>query len=600
MSPADSSAAGAPTATASPTNFLRNVIAADVEAGTYAGRLWRGQPGDAPEQSLGTQDPARVRLRFPPEPNGHLHIGHAKAIFLNFGLAQEFGGVCHLRLDDTNPDKEEQRYVDGILDSVRWLGFDWVTAFGSNLYYASDYFEFMYRAAEALTEIGLAYVDERSPDDIRSSRGDFGHAGTDSPFRHRNASANLARLREMRAGVHPDGSMVLRAKVDMASPNLNMRDPTLYRVRRSRHHRTGDKWCIYPMYTFAHPIEDALERITHSICTLEFEDQRPFYDWLLAHLTDLGLLERPLPRQYEFGRLKLTHAVTSKRKLRQLVDEGHVEGWDDPRLPTIAGLRRRGYTPGSLHLLSTRTGATKTNVWIDYSWLDIALRDDLEETAPRAMGVIDPVLLKLTNWADEFDDEDFRLQCQAPVHPGMPERGSRHLELAAVVWIERDDFRERPERGFRRLFPGNLVRLKYGVVVRCLGVERNKTGDLVAVHASVVPDTISGSPGASAVKVKGAITWVPVHDSRAALFHLFEPLFTAAHPGEEGADLLSQLNPTSRRTVHGFVERYAADVVAETRIQIERQGYFVADLRDHTPARPVFSRITGLRDTAKG
>ncbi|MEP6505605.1 MAG: glutamine--tRNA ligase, partial [Betaproteobacteria bacterium] len=372
----------APTASApaeeavKPANFLRNVIERDLEAGTYANRQWGGGPGDAAHHGAGTADPARVRLRFPPEPNGYLHVGHAKSICLNFGLARDYGGVCHLRFDDTNPEKEDQEYVDGIKENVRWLGFDWATAMGSNLYFASDDFDFMYRAAEALAQAGLAYVDEQSADQIRANRGDFNTPGTDSPFRTRTPAENVARLREMRDGLHADGSMVLRAKIDMASPNINLRDPALYRIRRAHHHNTGDRWCIYPMYTFAHPIEDALERITHSICTLEFEDQRPFYDWLLERLVDLGLLTHPLPKQYEFARLNLTYVVTSKRKLRQLVEENHVGGWDDPRMPTLVGMRRRGYTPGSLQLLAERTGATKNNTWIDYAWLDIALRDD--------------------------------------------------------------------------------------------------------------------------------------------------------------------------------------------------------------------------------
>ncbi|MET0351377.1 MAG: glutamine--tRNA ligase, partial [Rhizobacter sp.] len=381
-----------------PSNFLRQIIERDLAQGTYATRRFGGSPGDAAHHAAGLPDPARIRTRFPPEPNGYLHIGHAKSICLNFGLAREYGGACHLRFDDTNPEKEEQEYVDSIRDSVQWLGFDWKNFGDDNLYHASNYFDFMYRAAEALIGAGLAYVDEQTADEMRANRGDFGHPGVDSPFRGRTPAENLARFQEMRDGKHPDGSMVLRAKIDMASPNINLRDPAIYRIRRATHHNTGDTWCIYPMYSYAHPIEDALENITHSICTLEFEDQRPFYDWVLEHLCTLGLLSQPRPHQYEFARLNLTYIVTSKRKLRQLVADGHVEGWDDPRLPTIVGLRRRGYTPESLQLLAERSGVSKAGGWLEYSSLEIALRDDLDAKAARACAVLDPVRLKLVNW----------------------------------------------------------------------------------------------------------------------------------------------------------------------------------------------------------
>ena len=341
-------------------NFLRQIIEADLARGTYAERHWAGTPGDGPHQQSGPLDPARVRMRFPPEPNGYLHIGHAKSICVNFGLAAEYGGICHMRFDDTNPEKEEQEYVDSILDAVQWLGYSWTSQFGGqpqeHLYFASNYFDFMYRAAEALIEAGHAYVDEQTPEAMRANRGDFTTPGVDSPFRSRTPAENLARFRDMRDGKLPDGAAVLRAKIDMASPNINLRDPAIYRIRRATHHNTGDQWCIYPMYTFAHPIEDALEQITHSICTLEFEDQRPFYDWLLERLAESGLLQTPPPRQYEFARLNVTYVITSKRKLKQLVDEGHVAGWDDPRMPTIVGLRRRGYTPQALQLFAERSG----------------------------------------------------------------------------------------------------------------------------------------------------------------------------------------------------------------------------------------------------
>ena len=579
-----------------PSNFLRAVIERDLEAGTYAARHFAGTPGDAAHHAAGPIDPARIRTRFPPEPNGYLHIGHAKSICLNFGLARDYGGVCHLRFDDTNPEKEEQEYVDAILDAVQWLGFDWHANGSSHLYYASNYFDFMHRAAVALIEAGLAYVDEQSAEQMRTTRGDFNISGTNSPYRRRSVANNLTRFAAMRAGELADGAAVLRAKVDMASANINLRDPVLYRIRRATHHNTGDTWCIYPMYTYAHPIEDALENITHSICTLEFEDQRPFYDWLLDNLCDLGLLARPRPRQYEFARLNVTSIITSKRKLRQLVEEGIVSGWDDPRLPTIAGLRRRGYTPESLRLLAERTGASKAGGWTDYASLDIALRDDLDGRAPRAMAVIDPVRLDLANWNEVFGDAA-SLPCSAPVHPQRPELGLRTFGLGPALWIERDDFAETPAKGFFRLFPGNKVRLKYGVIVECIGCTKDSEGQVVAVQARVLPDTRSGTPGADAVKVKGTITWVGVHDALAAELRLYERLFTDEQPDAGGKDFKASLNPASVRVVQGFVEPSLAAATVETQVQFERHGYFVADRVDHRSAQPVFNRTTGLRDT---
>jgi glutaminyl-tRNA synthetase len=582
-----------------PANFLRNVIERDLAAGTYAGRSWGGGAGDAAFHAAGTPDPARVRLRFPPEPNGYLHVGHAKSICLNFGLARDYGGYCHLRFDDTNPEKEEQEYVDGIEANVRWLGFDWESPAGTNLYFASDYFDFMYRAAEALIQKGHAYVDEQSFEEMRATRGDFNTPGTNSPFRDRTPQQNLERFREMRDGRHADGAMVLRAKIDMASPNINLRDPAIYRIRRATHHNTGDRWCIYPMYTFAHPIEDALERITHSICTLEFEDQRPFYDWLLEHLADCGLLAHPLPKQYEFARMNLTYVVTSKRKLRQLVEEHHVDGWDDPRMPTLVGMRRRGYTPGSLQLLAERTGATKHNTWIDYAWLDIALRDDLEDKAPRAMAVLDPLRLKLTNWAEVFGSPAHREPCSAPAHPHHEAMGQRAFELGPEVWIERDDFLEAPVKGYQRLFPGNKVRLKYGVIVECTGCEKDAAGQVTAVLARVLPDTKSGTPGADAVKVKGTITWVAAHDAVPVTFNLYDRLFKVPQPGAGDTDYLADLNPDSKRVTRGYVEPSAGALPAESRVQFERHGYFVTDLVEHRATAPVFNRVTTLKDSWK-
>ncbi|EHR72589.1 glutaminyl-tRNA synthetase [Burkholderiales bacterium JOSHI_001] len=579
-----------------PSNFLRAIIERDLAAGTNAQRRWAGSPGDAAHQATGGLDPARVRLRFPPEPNGYLHIGHAKSICLNFGLARDFGGVCHLRFDDTNPEKEEQEYVDAIVEMVHWLGWSWDAHGSAHLYYASNYFDFMYRAAEHLITVGKAYVDEQTAEEMRASRGDFNTPGTNSPFRSRTPAENLARFREMRDGLHADGAMVLRARIDMASPNINLRDPAIYRIRRATHHNTGDKWCIYPMYTYAHPIEDALENITHSICTLEFEDQRPFYDWLLEAMAEGGLLQRPLPKQYEFGRLNLTYVITSKRKLKALVDENHVSGWDDPRMPTLAGLRRRGYTPASIRKMAEETGASKHNIWVDYSVLDIALRDDLEGQAPRAMAVLDPVILKLTNWADVFGSASHREPCQAPAHPQLPALGQRNFSLGPEVWIERDDFAETPPKGFFRLFPGNKVRLKYGMVVECTGCEKDAAGNITAVLASVVPDTKSGTPGADAVKVKGTITWVGVHEAVPVEARLYDRLFTEEQPDAGDADFRTRLNPASDRRVPAYAEPSLAGVAAESRFQFERHGYFITDRKDHAAGAPVFNRITGLKD----
>jgi glutaminyl-tRNA synthetase len=601
--------ASGPAEPVKPSNFLRGIIERDLDAGTYAGRPFGGSPGDAAHHAAGQPDPARIRTRFPPEPNGYLHVGHAKSICLNFGLARDYGGVCHLRFDDTNPEKEEQEYVDAIKEAVHWLGFDWESGGTSHLYQASDYFDFMYRAAEALVQAGLAYVDEQSAEEMRANRGDFTTPGTDSRFRSRTPAENLARLRDMRDGKLADGAAVLRARIDMASPNINLRDPALYRIKHATHHHTGDRWCIYPMYTYAHPIEDALERITHSICTLEFEDQRPFYDWLLEQLASLGLLAHPLPKQYEFGRLNLTGVITSKRKLKALVDEGHVSGWDDPRMPTLFGMRRRGYTPESIRAMADGTGASKTNIWLDYAVLDIALREDLEGRAPRAMAVLDPVKLVLENW-DEVFGTGHREPCAAPAHPQRPDLGLRQFKLGPEVWIEREDFEHVPPKGFFRLYPpqpqadgslapGNKVRLKYGMVVECTGFEQGVDGSVATVRARVVPDTKSGTPGADAVKVKGTITWLAVDDAAAAEVRLFERLFTEDQPDAEGRDFRSVLNPHSRRVVQAFVEPSLGSAAAEHRVQFERHGYFVADRIDHRSQAPVFNRITTLKDSWK-
>jgi glutaminyl-tRNA synthetase len=543
-------------------------------------------------------------MRFPPEPNGYLHIGHAKSIWLNFEMAKEYGGVCHLRFDDTNPEKEEQEYVDAIRDAIDWLGYETYLAdrpsapgtMQPHEYFASNYFDFMYRAAEHLIESGLAYVDEQSPDDMRANRGDFTTPGTDSPFRSRSVAENLARFREMRDGRLEDGAAILRAKIDMASPNINMRDPALYRIRRATHHNTGDKWCIYPMYTFAHPIEDALEQITHSICTLEFEDQRPFYDWLLDRLSEGGLIATPHPRQYEFARLNVTHVITSKRKLRQLVEEGHVDGWDDPRMPTLAGLRRRGYTPEALKLFCERSGVTKSGGWIDYASLEAALRDTLDPIAPRAMAVLDPVKLVLTNWGEVMGSDDMLDDCTAPINPRDASVGLRHFKIGREVWIERTDYEDVQPKGFFRLFPGNKVRLKYGHTIECVGATRDADGRLVEVQAKLLPDTKSGTPGADAVKVKGNITWVAVADAVPAEVRLYERLFAAEKPGNGG--LLDELNKDSLVACAAFVEPSLAGANAGggVGIQFERHGYFVLDAKAAGGGKHVFNRAAGMRD----
>ena len=579
-----------------PSNFLRQIIENDLSQGTYAQRRWAGSPGDAAHHAKGEPDPAKIRTRFPPEPNGYLHVGHAKSICLNFGLARDYGGVCHMRFDDTNPEKEDTEYVNSILDAVQWLGFGWNANGTQHLYQASDYFDFMYRAAESLIESGHAYVDEQSAEEMRVNRGDFSKPGVNSPFRARTPAENLTRFREMRNGKLTDGSAVLRAKIDMASPNINLRDPAIYRIRRATHHNTGDTWCIYPMYTFAHPIEDALEQITHSICTLEFEDQRPFYDWLMARLCENGLLAAPSPKQYEFARLNLTYVITSKRKLAQLVSEGKVTGWDDPRMPTIVGLRRRGYTPESIQLFAERIGVTKSDSWIDYSTLEGCLREDLDPKAARASVVLDPVKLVITNW-DELHGAGTLDACHAPVHPHHPELGQRHFNFGKELWIERSDYEETPPKGFFRLFPSNKVRLKYGHVIECTGAVKDANGQITEVYAQLIPDTKSGTPGSDAVKVKGVITWVGVNDGVAAEVRIYDRLFTDPQPDAGGKDFLASLNPDSLKVVQAYAEPSLANAAANTHFQFERHGYFVSDRVDHANGKLVFNKITGLKDT---
>ncbi|OQW88491.1 MAG: glutamine--tRNA ligase [Rhodoferax ferrireducens] len=593
-----------------PSNFLRQIIESDLEKGTYASRHWGGSPGDAAHHAAGPLDPAKIRTRFPPEPNGYLHVGHAKSICLNFGLARDYGGVCHLRFDDTNPEKEDTEYVDSIIDSVKWLGFDWSQPGNTLPYQASDYFDFMYRAAEYLIEADYAYVDEQTPDEMRANRGDFGKPGMDSPYRNRTPAENLERFRQMAQGLHEDGAMVLRAKIDMASPNINMRDPAIYRIKHAEHHNTGNKWCIYPMYTFAHPIEDALEQITHSICTLEFEDQRPFYDWLMDRLSETvtlsdgrvigGLLAQPAPHQYEFARLNLTYVITSKRKLAALVNENKVNGWDDPRMPTIVGLRRRGYTPAALQAFAERIGVTKSDSWIDYSTLEGCLREDLELKAHRGFAVLNPVKLVLTNW-DELMGAGHLEPCTQPALPHPPdgvEAHTRHFTIGKEVWIEREDFCEVPPKGFKRLFPGNKVRLKGGYVIECTGCTKDADGKITEVLATVVPDTKSGTPGSDSVKVKAAITWVGVNDGVNAEVRLYDRLFLDAQPDAGGKDYLEILNPNSLKVITAIVEPSLANAAAGQNFQFERHGYFVADRVDHVQgSKPVFNLAVGLRDS---
>ena len=579
------------------TNFIRNIIEADLASGKYDTRLWGGKPGAAACHAGGNPDAAKIRTRFPPEPNGYLHFGHAKSICLNFGLARDFGGACHMRFDDTNPEKEEQEYVDSILAAVKWLGFGWNNHGGDNLYYASDYFGFMYEGAEHLISAGHAYVDQQTAEEMRANRGTLKEPGKNSPWRERPREESLALFHEMRDGRHADGALILRAKIDMASPNINLRDPAIYRIKRAEHHRTGNTWCIYPMYTYAHPIEDALERITHSICTLEFEDQRPFYDWLLDKLAEAvtlsdgrvigGLLARPLPKQIEFARLNLSYVVLSKRKLIQLVEEKHVSGWDDPRMPTLVGARRRGYTPEAFRAFAERIGVAKGDSWIDYATLEDCMREHLNEIAPRRIAVLDPLKLVIDNYPDGHTEE-----CQAPNHPQQPELGKRAVPFSKELWIEREDFRETPPKGYFRLFPGNKVRLRYGFVVECTGYDTATD----TVHCSYDADTKSGTPGSDKVKVKGNIHWVSAQHSYAAEVRLYDRLFSAEHPGAGERDFLLDLNPDSVKTISAQLEPSLKDAKAEDRFQFERHGYFVADLRDSKPGTPIFNRAVTLRD----
>lgn len=569
-------------------NFLRAVIEQDGKKGTYRRE---GMPD--------------VITRFPPEPNGYLHIGHAKSICLNFGLARDYSGRCHLRFDDTNPTREDTEFVDTIIDSVKWLGFSWTQQGMEYLHYASDYFDMLYRMAEYLIEAGHAYVDSQSAEEIAATRGSFSEPGKNSPFRDRPAAESLALFRRMKDGEFPDGAHVLRARIDMAAPNMNMRDPIIYRIRHAEHHRTGKRWCIYPMYDYTHPVSDALEKVTHSICTLEFQDHRPFYDWILERLSETvtlpdgrvigGFLAKPLPHQYEFARLNLTYAVMSKRKLIQLVEEGLVDGWDDPRMPTIVGLRRRGYTPESIQLFCERIGVAKADGWIDMATLEASLRDDLDPKADRAVAVLNPLKLIIDNFPENTEEP-----CTAPLHPHYPERGSRQFPITRELWIEKEDFMESPSKGYFRLFPGNRVRLRYGYVVECTHADKDANGQVTAVHCTYFPDSKSGTPGSANYKVKGNIHWVSAQHAFQAEVRLYDRLFADPNPDAGGRDFREALNPKAKEVRMAYLEPGLEKAMPEDRFQFERHGYFVADREDSKPGKPVFNRIVTLRDSWGG
>jgi len=547
-------------------NFIQEIIDQDKKKNKYHGR---------------------IHLRFPPEPNGYLHIGHAKSICLNFGLAAQNGGLCNLRFDDTNPSKEDVEYIDSIINDVRWLGFNW----DDRLFYASDYFEKMYDYAIRLIKAGKAYVCDLSPEDIREYRGDFKKPGKESPYRGRAVEDNLDLFQRMRIGEFSDGSRVLRAKIDMTSPNLNMRDPVLYRILKATHHRTGDKWCIYPMYDYAHPLEDYYEKITHSVCTLEFEDHRPLYDWVLNVLN----LPDP-PQQIEFARLNLTNTVMSKRKLRKLVEEGYVVGWDDPRMPTIAGLRRRGYTPESIQNFCDRIGVSKSNSMVDVCFLEHCIREDLNLRVPRVMGVLHPLKLVIDNYPGDITEE-----MESENNPEDPNSGTRKIPFSGIIYIEREDFQEDPPKKYFRLAPGCEVRLKNAYIIKCEGFIRDeKTGEIKEVHCTYDPESKSGKPGAKR-KVKGTLHWVSADHALKAEVRLYDYLLLDQNHGreeqEEEKDFIKQLNPNSLEVLTDcLVEPSLAGVVPGSRYQFMRIGYFCVD-PDSTSDKLVFNRIVSLRDT---
>ncbi|MFB3915327.1 MAG: glutamine--tRNA ligase/YqeY domain fusion protein [Terriglobales bacterium] len=547
---------------AAPPNFLRDIIAEDVRTKKF---------GDAV-----------IQTRFPPEPNGYLHIGHAKAICLDFGLADEFGGRTNLRFDDTNPEKEETEYVESIMEDVRWLGFEW-----DGLFYASDYFDQLYEWAIKLIKDGKAYVDDLSADEIREYRGTLTEPGRESPYRNRSVEENLELFERMRAGEFPDGSRVLRAKIDMASPNMNMRDPVMYRILHAEHHRTGNKWCIYPMYDYAHGQSDSIERVTHSMCTLEFADHQPLYRWFIEQL---GIFPS---QQIEFDRLNLTYTLLSKRKLLQLVNDGHVSGWDDPRMPTLSGIRRRGYTPEAIRNFVAAAGVSRTNGITDFTMLEYYVREDLNKRAPRAMAVLRPLKLVIDNYPENQAEE-----LDAVNNPEDPDAGTRKVPFSRVLYIEQDDFREVPPKGYHRLSPGREVRLRYGYFVNCSDVVKNDKGEVVEIHCIYDPATRSGN-APDGRKVKATIHWVSAAHAVNAEVRLYDKLFTNPDPSqvEDGKDFTSNLNPNSLEVVsNAKLEPSLADVPAGARYQFERLGYFCAD-PDSRPGKPVFNRTVALKDT---
>ncbi|MCJ0927666.1 glutamine--tRNA ligase/YqeY domain fusion protein [Acinetobacter lwoffii] len=522
----------------------------------------------------------QVVTRFPPEPNGYLHIGHVKAICLNFGIAEEFKGVCNLRFDDTNPDAEEQEYVDGIANDVKWLGFQWE----GEPRYASSYFDQLYTWAVQLIEQGDAYVDLQSPEEIRLNRGNFVEPGKNSPQRDATVAENLERFEKMRSGEYAEGQAVLRAKIDMTSPNVHMRDPILYRILHSEHHQTGDKWKIYPMYDYAHPLSDAIEGITHSLCTLEFQDHRPFYDWVVAKVKSPSV-----PRQYESSRLNVDYTITSKRKLRKLVEGGYVQGWDDPRMPTVVGMRRRGFTPEGLRDFCQRVGVSKVDGSIvDVAMLEYCIRQSLENTAARGMAVLNPLKVTLTNLPADMDLTHSR-------HPNV-DMGERVIPLTTELFIDRKDFEEEPPKGFKRLIPGGEVRLRHAYVIKCDEVIKDENGEVVELKCSIDPETLGKNPEGR--KVKGVIHWVSATKGVPAEVRIYDRLFTESDP-EVGDDFLANLNPESLKVVQAVIEPALAQAQPEDRFQFEREGYFVADQYDHSSEKPVFNRILDLKDSFK-
>lgn len=531
------------------------------------------------DEDLASGKHKSVHTRFPPEPNGYLHIGHAKSICLNFGLAKEYNGLCNLRFDDTNPVKEDVEYVDSIKADVEWLGFKWE----GEPRYASDYFDALYGYAIELIKKGLAYVDELSPEEMREYRGTLTEPGKNSPYRDRTIEENLALFEKMKNGEFAEGKASLRAKIDMASPFMVMRDPVIYRIKFASHHQTGDKWCIYPMYDFTHCISDAIERITHSLCTLEFQDNRRLYDWVLENIS----IERPLPHQYEFSRLNLEGTLTSKRKLLKLVNEGIVDGWNDPRMPTISGLRRRGYTPASLREFCRRIGVTKQDNVVEYSALEACIREDLNENAPRAMAVIDPVRVVIEN----FEGEE---TLTAPNHPNRPELGERQLPFTKELYIDRADFREEANKQYKRLVLGKEVRLRNAYVIKAERVEKDANGEITTIFCTYDPETLGKNP-ADGRKVKGVIHWVSTVHNHPAEFRLYERLFTVPNPGA-AEEIESVLNPTSLVVKHGFVEQSLANAEPEKGYQFEREGYFCADNKDSRPEHLVFNLTVSLKE----